>query len=382
MKIKKLKYNNKNLELKINSIDFSNLSLLVGISGVGKTLILQSILDLKKISQGKSIGGVEWEIKFEVGKREQNYLWKGAFERTELCEIENEFYYEDDETENLMPRPKILYEELYLEEELIVERKENDIKLKGRSTPKLSSFISVLNLFNEEELISLVYENFKKIIISDDSDVKGIPIIENFDKLLINYTTRESIQNANIPLYLKLALAYKNKIEIFNTVKENFIRVFSQVENIKLEPLKEDGLPHFFRNSPRLQIKEKNVSKWILHNKISSGMFKTLMQISQLFLCAESTVILIDEFENSLGINCIDTLTENLLYDNRNLQFILTSHHPYIINAIGMEYWKVVYRTGGIISTKNAEDYKLGKSRHEAFKQLIQLSDYRKGIRA
>jgi len=382
MKIKKFKYYNKNLELKINSIDFSNLSLLVGVSGVGKTLILQGILDLRRISQGKSIGGVEWEIKFAIGKKEKNYLWKGAFERTELCGIENDFYY-DDETENLMPRPKILYEELYLEDELIVERKENDIKLKGRSTPKLSSFKSALNLFNEEEIISLVYEDFKKILLNDDSDVRGIPLFENFDKLLINYTSSESIQNANIPLYLKLALAYKNKMEVFNNVKENFIRVFSQVENIKLEPIEEDGLPNLFRNSPCLQIKEKNVSKWILHNKISSGMFKTLMQISQLFLCAESTVILIDEFENSLGINCIDTLTENLLlYDNRNLQFILTSHHPYIINAIGMEYWKVVSRTGGIISTKNAEDYKLGKSRHEAFKQLIQLSDYRKGIRA
>jgi len=382
MKIKKFKYNNENLELKINSINFSNLSLLVGVSGVGKTLILQGILDLKKISQGKSIGGVEWEIEFSIGIREQNYIWRGAFERTELNGIEKDFYYDDDETENLMPRPKIIYEELYLENELIVDRKENDIKLKGQHTPKLSSFKSAVNLFNEEEIISSVYEDFNKIIKSDDPDVKGVPLFDNFDNLLMNYKTIENIQNANIPLYLKLALAYKNKMEIFNTVKENFIRVFSQVEDVKLEPLEEGNLPSFIRNSPRLQIKEKNVSKWILHNKISSGMIKTLMQISQLFLCAENTVILIDEFENSLGINCIDTLTENLLYDHRNLQFILTSHHPYIINAIGMEYWKVVSRTGGVISTKTSEAYKLGKSRHEAFKQLIQLSDYRKGIKA
>ena len=42
------------------------------------------------------------------------------------------------------------------------------------------------------------------------------------------------------------------------------------------------------------------------------------------------------------------------------LQFILPSHHPYIINGIGMEYWKVVSRTGGVISTKNADEFKLG----------------------
>jgi len=382
MKIKNFQYENKNLELKINQINFSNLSLLVGVSGVGKTMILQSILDLKKISQGKSLGGVEWKIQFVIGKEKKDYLWRGAFERTELSEVENDFYDDDDEAETMVPRPKIIYEELYLEDQLIVERKENDIKLKGQSTPKLSSYKSVLNLFNEEEIISLVYENFNKILKSDDSDVRGIPIFETFDKFLKKHTTIESIQNANIPIYLKLSLCYKHKMEVFNIVKENFINVFKQVEDIKLEPLEEGDLPFFLRNSPRLQIKEKNVSKWILHNKISSGMFKTLMQISQLFLCAESTVILIDEFENSLGINCIDTLTENLLYDNRDLQFILTSHHPYIINAIGMEYWKVVSRNGGVISTKNAEEYKLGKSRHEAFKQLIQLNDYREGITA
>jgi hypothetical protein len=380
MKIKTFKYMNKNFELKINTISFANLSLLVGVSGVGKTMILQSILDLRNISKGQSLSGVEWEIKFSIEKGEKNYLWKGAFEKSEMSEFDNDFY--DYEAEKLDPPHKIVYEELYLENQLIVERKENEIKLQNKSTPKLSSHKSVIYLFNEEEIIASVYKNFNKIIRSDDSNVRDIPIIDNFDKFIKKHTTIDSLQNANIPIYLKLAIAYKNKMEVFNIIKENFINVFKQVDNIKLEPLEEGDLPFFLRNSPRLQIKEKNVSKWILQNKISSGMFKTLMQISQLFLCAESTVILIDEFENSLGINCIDTLTENLLYDNRDLQFILTSHHPYIINAIGINYWKVVSRNGGIISTKNAREYKLGKSRHEAFKQLIQLEDYRKGIRA
>jgi GTPase SAR1 family protein len=379
MKIKKFKYENKNLDLKINPINFSNLSLLVGGSGVGKTLILQAILDLKKISKGKSLGGVDWEIQFSIGKEEANYLWKGAFERTEVNEIENDFY-DDDDDGTMLARPKIIYEELYFKDQLIVERKENEIKLNGKSTPKLSSYKSVLNLFNEEEIISLVYKNFNKIIGMDNSDTREIQMFENFDKLLEKYTTIENLHNADIPIYLKLAIAYKNKMEVFDTVKRNFINVFTQVEDIKLDLLPKEDLPVFIGNMPRLQFKEKNVSKWIFQDKISSGMRKTLMQISQLFLCAESTVILIDEFENSLGINCIDTLTEKLLDDSIDLQFILTSHHPYIINAIGMKHLKIVSRNGGVISTKNAEEYKLGKSRHEAFKQLIQLNDYRKWI--
>lgn len=379
MKIRQFEYENKNSELKINPIAFSDISLLVGASGAGKTLILKAILDLKNISQGKSSDGAEWEIRFATGK-DDDCLWKGSFEKTEFTE--NDLYGDEDQSKRPAPLPKILYEELFFNNQPIVERKGNEIKLKGHLTPKLSSYKSAVNLFNEEEIISPIYDHFNKIIQSDDSDVKSLIPVSVFesDKFLKKYTSLEQIRNAPVSIYLKLEWAYKNKTEVFDTVKENFINVFNQVEDIRLEPLKGD-LPVFLRDLPLLQIKEKNVSKWIPYKQISSGMFKTLMQISQLFLCAEGSVILIDEFENSLGINCIDTLTENLIYEGRDLQFILTSHHPYIINAIGMEYWKIVSRTGSVISAKDAKEYKLGNSRHEAFKQLIQLNDYRNGIK-
>jgi predicted ATPase len=381
MRIYSFEFENKKLELKIEPINFSNLSLLVGVSGAGKTIILESLLDLKNIARGKSLSGVEWDIKFSINNGE-NYIWKGAFEKTEVSEfIEGNLYKIDEEEAETVSKPKILHETLYNDKEVIVERNENEIKFGEKPTPKLSSYKSVLNLFNEEEKIYPVFEGFNKIIRSDDYDTRGILFYENFEKYLKKHQTLESIQNANIPTYLKLALVYKNQPEAFDTIKNNFIDIFTQVEDIRMEPIKESDLPFFIRNAPHLQIKEKNVSEWIYPNKISSGMFKTLIQISQLFLCSERTVILIDEFENSLGVNCIDTLTENLIYDSRNIQFILTSHHPNIINKIGMEYWKVVSRRGGVISTKNAKDYDLGNSRHEAFKQLIQLSDYQKGIK-
>ena len=48
-------------------------------------------------------------------------------------------------------------------------------------------------------------------------------------------------------------------------------------------------------------------------------------------LWPDGSVILIDEFENSLGVNCLDEITEDVVKESRRLQFILTSHHPYII---------------------------------------------------
>ena len=103
------------------------------------------------------------------------------------------------------------------------------------------------------------------------------------------------------------------------------------------------------------------------------------MHISELYLSTEGTVILIDEFENSLGVNCIDVVTD-LLIENRELQFIITSHHPYIINKIGMEHWKIVTRKGGIVTAKDVKEFNLPKSRHQAFMQLMNLDAYREGI--
>jgi predicted ATPase len=181
---------------------------------------------------------------------------------------------------------------------------------------------------------------------------------------------------------LKIALVYKCLPEVFNQIKERFIDVFPQVEDVRLEPERGTVFPAFFEEYPLLQIKEKGVKDWIQQRRISSGMYKTFMHISEMFLWPNGTVVLIDEFENSLGINCIDVLTEDLLEENRRLQFIITSHHPYIINNISPKYWKVVTRTGGIVMTQDASNLRLDSSSHKAFVQLINLEQYREGITA
>ncbi len=110
-------------------------------------------------------------------------------------------------------------------------------------------------------------------------------------------------------------------------------------------------------------------------------MLKTLFFIALVRLSANGTVLLIDEFENSLGINCLDVVTDQL-FGSRELQFIITSHHPYVINNIPMEYWKVVTRKGGVIQTHSAEELKLGRSKHKAFTELINSKEFRQGVAA
>jgi hypothetical protein len=49
MKILELAYEDKATGWKLNPVQFSDLNLLVGVSGVGKTKILKAILNIKKL---------------------------------------------------------------------------------------------------------------------------------------------------------------------------------------------------------------------------------------------------------------------------------------------------------------------------------------------
>ena len=188
----------------------------------------------------------------------------------------------------------------------------------------------------------------------------------------------ETVQRSGMSIMLKLALIARHYPSVFNRIKFQFRALFPHVEDLKIEELED-------RNNSSccylpIQMKEKNVNNWIFQDNISSGMLKTLVYISELYLLPEGRVILIDEVEYSLGINCMDVVTLWMV-ENSNIQFIFTSHHPYIINNIGMEYWKIVTRKGGVVTAIDAKDLNLGQSRHQAFMQLINLEEYSEGIK-
>ena len=62
MRIKTFSYIDKATGWELKPVAFNQLTLLVGASGVGKTRILNSILDLKRIVRGESLNGVKWCI--------------------------------------------------------------------------------------------------------------------------------------------------------------------------------------------------------------------------------------------------------------------------------------------------------------------------------
>jgi len=57
MKINSLRFCDTDTKWDLTKVEFKNLTLLVGASGVGKTQILKSILRLKSIARGNSYSG-------------------------------------------------------------------------------------------------------------------------------------------------------------------------------------------------------------------------------------------------------------------------------------------------------------------------------------
>lgn len=377
MKIHQFEYQDHEYQWKLEPVKFlPHLNLLVGVSGVGKTEILKAIRRLNKIANGASLNGVEWNIEFSTSDH-VNYHWQGRFEVHQTTKIIEQELDEGEITDSKDEGFRILSERLYRNDIIIVERDEEKIILNGKETPKLSLFKSVVYILNREDDIIPVKTELEKIIFVDYEKIDKtwkipISVIKQYEN-----SSFKKLKESDLPTPVKLSIIYRYFPQEFNKIQKLFQTIFPKVIDIKIEPFKQDKLEQLptplsdiLRDAVTINIKEKRVNDWI--ENISSGMLKTFMYISELSLSPEGAVILIDEFENSLGVNCIDSVTD-LILENRDLQFFITSHHPYIINNISPAYWKIVTRTGGLVSVKNADYFHISNSRQKAFIDLINI---------
>ncbi len=107
--------------------------------------------------------------------------------------------------------------------------------------------------------------------------------------------------------------------EVFPSVEDADVR-FAQNMNIPLRP--EGSLPIF-------TVKEKGIKKWLPLSELSSGMQKVLLIISDVLSLPRGSIYIIDEYENSLGVNAIDFLPQFLIDYGAENQFFVTYQHTF-----------------------------------------------------
>ncbi|MFM5890610.1 MAG: AAA family ATPase, partial [Dolichospermum sp.] len=358
----------------IEEVKFESLNLLVGGSGVGKTRILNALNLISDTAKGVNRNFyLEWSINFShLG---QNYRWDLKSSSTKKEEISLNV--------NDSKQTEIVYEKLVRyddDSELeILFRNDSDSKFNSEKLPKLKRTESAINLLSEEDLIIPVRQAFERLIFNFETRQQSM-IGLHFDPSEITIDIEDDeVQNykeffADFPPVVKAFYLQKFFPDVFNEIKEYYIDIFSEVNDVRVssERDKDGDFMLFF------EIQENGLEDWIPQQRISSGMFRTLIFLVEVTAATEESVILIDEFENSLGINCMAELTDFILDKSSDIQFILTSHHPYIINNIPWDNWQIVNKSGNKVRVRKAPDIpELNTaSSLDKFTQLINLLDW------
>ncbi|HHA1285315.1 AAA family ATPase [Enterobacter roggenkampii] len=379
MKLLSLTARNTLSNLVINQIDFEDFSLLVGASGVGKTQILNAISNLVKIAKGIPVGNFEWSLNFQI--EDKLYNWSGQTSKVKDTSTQSRIFNGFIIGASEESKPSFIKESLLENGQEIIRREDEAFYFLGEKIVKLSTTESVVSTLKEEPLISGVSSAFSNMIFGGNANTGFYPQFIGLKKGVLNsFDDFTSLRNSNLHSSAKLFVCQEHFPSQFSEILNSYQDVFPFVDDVEVEKIvahwgvEDEETLHF-----AVKIKERGIDDWILQNDISSGMAKSWNQLAQLYLASDGSVFLVDEFENGFGVNCINEVTRALMTCGRQMQFIVTSHHPYIINSIPVSYWKIISRKSATIRNHNPDEFSLMTSNHEAFTKLINLDVYRDG---
>ena len=270
--------------------------------------------------------------------------------------------------------------------EIIAHRDEDKLLLKKQETPKLRSRDSILSLIEEEPLSTtrnaIISIHHSKTRTERDSRPFDQ---EKLEKLIADIGDLNSLErNRSLDLLSKAYILKRLFPEQFEWVAEQMIDIFDTIEEVDIGPRR--GFSTVSMRGPFdflvPAFRERGIDGWIYDDKMSSGMRRTLMHLLELHLEPPGSVVLIDEYENGMGVNCLPQITELLLQRAGDLQLIFTSHHPFVIEKISKEWWMVMQRNGHDVTVLKADDIKRlnTASNQDAFIQLVNAPEYLNGV--
>jgi hypothetical protein len=388
-----LEYEDRQRHWKLERTEFGPFNLLVGLSGAGKTSVLNALLEVSVMGSSKPGarhpgGERRWciEIQADTG---QSYRWEAEVAvQAGTTAPRHETLYADH------PWPVRFQQERITtgDGSILVERSQAEFWFQDKKLPRIKTKESAVSLLQDEPDVAPLHRALERIIVSpaDPDATLDTAVLQEFAASFIwdgdSPDTAEELRAASdVPVLLKAYLARMHLPELFGHVREQYLQIFDNVAELtvdlssKLDARDADG---WQEDSITVAIKERDTDEWIRGDYISSGMLRTFFHIAELELAARGTTIVIDEYENSMGVNCLHAVTDMFLRRQNELQFVLTSHHPYVIQNILMDWWRVVTRRGGVVSVRPAREIPelSTSSRQDAFTLLVNSSVYEAGI--
>jgi len=340
------------------SARFGRTNLIVGKSGTGKSRLLNTIFNLaSSVSQGNlKPSPAKFLLTFDQAKCRYRY------------EIETGPH-------------GVVAERLELvgdtDSEVIIDRTRDRFLYLGQKVPQLDFSKAGVSLLQEEEKIRPVHEGFGMIWRRrfDADGLEKARGLSNIPKDLEKACQRGIAYTRIFDLTLssRIYLIQKYDKPLYSRIKSAFQDVFPEFTELQVRKLKPDEMPFQTEDMvPGLFLTEKGLAQQVALPQLSSGMQKVLLIITDILSAPHGVVYMIDEYENSLGVNAIDFLPE-LLSDVNTVQTLVTTHHPHLINAMPVRNWQILSREGPVVTiTPGAEREDLyNSSAQEAFLQLL-----------
>lgn len=349
-----------------SKIPLDSINLFVGPSGSGKSRLLNTIFNLSRyLVAGGGVTSGHWELDIDTGQYAYRWLFR-------INNEQDESYVEEERLDRL-DRNQGGWT-------TIVDRNKLSFMYNNSTLPKLEKGKSSITLLREEDLIKPFYDSFSRIFRRNfhEEGLADARSVQNISHDIIQQI--RSRQDGGEPSLNEFAVGTKLYIlkECFPTKYETIVTTYREVfpsitdcdikiqkhPDIRIEP---EG---FF---PIFCIREKGVDSWLPLQELSSGMQKVLLIISDVLTLPKGSIYLIDEYENSLGVNAIDFLPTFLQQYGSHLQFFITTHHPYLINSMPIKLWRIFQRIGSQVTIRPGHEIeeRYGKSKQKAFIQLI-----------
>ncbi len=393
MRIKTLQFAERTTGWRLEETQLDAVNLLVGVSGVGKTKILDALRRVCWLAcqTPGDLGEEAWAIAFE--HRGEAYRWEGA---TTIGAFAIGLRLPPGS--GPPPTLQFSHETLFKGGEELVARKGDSLLFRDQRISGLSRYESVISAFREDELIAPFFHAFNSAVgfgtimaqaprtFSDEVTRETKAAIEflrteaglSFERYRDGLIAIKGHHVHEDPVLVGYILQTLFPIELVK-IQAQFLEIFPFVRALRLSWEPHSGMHH--DNRLRLEIRERSSDRWITQEAISAGMRITFAYLVALTVAPPGTVLVIDEVENGLGINCLRGLLR-FLQTRPDCQIILTSHHPDVINNVPMESWKVVTRNGGKVRCTRGTDIPAlrGASHHEAFLRLINLPELEEGL--
>ncbi|MDC0748390.1 AAA family ATPase [Polyangium mundeleinium] len=390
MRIHSFSFQDRSTGWQLEETTFDPFNLLVGVSGVGKTKILRALEQVRSAIQPSAPGlpsDVEWTMRFEhEGHR---YRWHAVFVEPAQGDVEDE----QPRRMNRMgrghgPGAHFQREEVDLDDVELVRQDGGVFRFKGADLPKLNPSESALALLSGEAEVARAATGLKSV-----TDHRALGSLDVFagtsstDARVFSGLRRGSMslpaiqQSPYSDIMLRTYMLQEALPEQWRDVRETFASIFPTVEDLRIARF-DRSVGGRVSAQFILLLRERGASDWIVGADVSGGMRRVLATILGLRLTPPGSVILIDEFENSLGKNCLPALVDLILESAPQMQFIITSHHPYVINNIPISEWKLVQRRGSAVRVRSARDVPaLQRASHfDAFDRLLNLPEFDEGI--